>query len=199
MLTVELVRNIAPTFLKKDSTPDIDELLNTVFTSLTRFPLMFEACSIYIWVWFCKMTEDISRMRTDEHGDTLYQWSRVKVVKYIATALLNTMVVQFIVTSWPTPLALKDSDFNCVCLQNSCMLSIEEDHTEVSGFLSEGAVTEVVLQSMAWQTIRAVWIGWKSRSHTHNFTITVMKRYQHQHIKIAKKDNWIHNIIRLIT
>ena len=72
MLTVELARNIAPTFLKKDSTPKINELLNTVFSSLTQFPL-FEACSIYTRVWFCKMTDNISRMRTDEHRDTVYQ------------------------------------------------------------------------------------------------------------------------------
>ena len=72
------------------------------------------------------------------------------------------------------------------------MLSSEENHSEVSSLLSEGAVTEVVLQSMAWKTIRAVWIGRKSRSHIHNFTITVMKRYQHQQIKTAKKNKGIH-------
>ena len=74
---------------------------------------------------------------------------------------------------------------------NSFMLSSEKDHTEVSSLFSEGAVTEV-LQSMAWQIIRAVWIGRNSRSHIHNFTITVMKRCQHQQIKTAKKDYWIH-------
>ena len=68
-------------------------------------------------------------------------------------------------------------------------MSSEEDHTEVSGLLSEWAVAEVVLQSMAWQTIRAVWIGWKSRSHIirqAHLTITVMKRCQDQQTKTAK-------------
>ena len=74
------------------------------------------------------------------------------------------------------------------------MLSSEEDHTEVSGLLSEGTVAEVVLQSMTWQTIRAVWIGRKSRNHIiYHLAITVMKRCQHQQIKIAaKKYDGIH-------
>ena len=36
ILTEELARNIAPTLLKNDNIPDIDELLNSVFTSLTH-------------------------------------------------------------------------------------------------------------------------------------------------------------------
>ena len=36
ILTEELARNIALTLLKNDNIPDIDELLNSVFTSVTH-------------------------------------------------------------------------------------------------------------------------------------------------------------------
>ena len=42
----ELARNMAPTLLMIDNIPDIDELLNIVFTSLTLLQLTFKACFI---------------------------------------------------------------------------------------------------------------------------------------------------------
>ena len=117
----------------------------------------------YTQIWFCKMTDDISRMRTDEHGP---RHSIPVINSQVCKIYCHSITEYYGCTIYCNLLAYStctEGQWLQFCLfANSFMLSSEKDHTEVSGLLSEGAVTEVVLQSMAWQTIRSCY--WSSAS-----------------------------------